>query len=269
METTLSELAESATDELVLCAQSSDENATLHLRRLANLFVDMRSVCVDPLGRGADYTGRSKDYRAAITHVYRSVEGSVDPKRLEQLKNQVRYHVSSIVRERLRTTPGALEEYGFHPKSARERGTDRIRQRRALEEAGIIDAADDSTSHAARLVHGARYLMGLAAEEGLSESSGDAKEYIATSVQQIVEHIPDLVSPPAAVEMSRELFTAVPEGTLRQVSRADRDRADDSLTAIIEHAHELRKETTRSDRVGRQLGGRFGRYEQGDRRAAQ
>lgn len=213
---TISELVHEAAEELRKCATASTELRTIHLRRVASLFVDIREKCEDPAGRGPDWTGRSKAYREAVSEAYREVEDEVPPVRLRQMKSQVRYHFSSIVRERLERDPAMLELFGLQPKSVKDRAFDRIKQRRALEEAGVLDQETENSNATARLVHGARYLLDLAAEEGLTETNKDARDYIRQGVRQIVNHVPDLVPPEDRMELARELLEGVPTESIRR-----------------------------------------------------
>lgn len=212
---TIAELSAEAADELRECAFAPDDLRTAHLRRVANLFVDIRELCTDPAGRGKDYTGRSKEYREAVSAVYRDVEDEVPPVRLRQMKSQVRYHFSTIVRERLRNDPELLDVYGLQEKSVKARNHNRIKQRRALEAAGVLEREADTPNATARLVHGARYLLDLAVEEGTDEANQEARDYIRTGVRQIVSRAPELVPPEDRVELARELLAGVPPEAVR------------------------------------------------------
>lgn len=201
----LSELVHEAADELRECATAPAELRTLHLRRVASLFVDIREQCEDPAGRGTDWTGRSRTYRQAVSEAYRQVEDEVPPVRLRQMKSQVRYHFSSIVRERLKHDPDLLELFGLQPKSVKERSHDRIKQRRALEEAGVLEQETEGVNAAARLVHGARYLLELAAEEGTLDTNQEAREYINHGLRQIMHSTAELIPEHIRLELADEL----------------------------------------------------------------
>ncbi|QUH01434.1 hypothetical protein HUO13_11990 [Saccharopolyspora erythraea] len=241
---TLSDLRDEAVDELLAAANAEGDLATLHLRRLSELYVDMRELCPDPFGRGPDYSGRSKEYRAAVSSIYRDVTDEVSARTLDQIKNKVRYHTSTALRERLADRPEVLEEYGVQRRSVKERLADRVKQRRALVDAGIMSSEEDDPNATSRLVHSARYLLDLAAEEGLEDVTRDARDHIVSAVDQIVSHVPDLVPPAERVRLARNILSSVDDDSLKGQPEPTRERVDQELTETLEHATRLRRQTT-------------------------
>lgn len=235
------ELVHKAADELRRCASAPNELRTHHLRRVASAFVDIREQCEDPAGRGADYTGRSKEYREAISNAYREVEDDVPPVRLRQMKSQVRYHVSTIIRERLADDPDALELFGLQQKSVRERGQDRIKQRRALEEVGILEQWTEGSNATARLVHGARYLLELAAEEGLDDVDQEARDYIRHGLRLMARVAPNLAPAATRVDLVRDVLQGIESGDVSGFSGAERDDLAAALASIRSEVDRLRE----------------------------
>lgn len=244
MSETVSDLVAVATDELLAAASAQDETRTIHLRAMADAMADIRALCPDPFDRGPDWSGRSGDYRAAITSIYRSVEEDVDPDTLRQIKSQARYHLSSIVRERLADDPAALAAYGMQPKSARDRVRSRTRQRRALEDAGILDSEETDPNAASRLVHGARRLVALAVEEGTDGMSTEAREYVQDGVREILSQAAELTAASDRVTLARDMLSTVEPVELRGLPSTRRAETGAVLTEILDGANKLINETT-------------------------
>lgn len=242
--TSVSDMVAVAADELIAAAEATDETRTIHLRALAEAMADIRALCADPFDRGPDWSGRSKEYRDAITGLYRSVEEAVWPETLRQIKSQVRYHLSSVVRARLADDPKALDDYGLLTKSVRDRTRDRARQRRALEDAGILDSPDVDSSAASRLVHGARRLVALAAEEGTAELTLEAREYVRDGMRELLAHAASLTNGPDRIALARDLISSVEPVEIRGLPADRRTATDVVLTELLDGANKLIRETT-------------------------
>ena len=256
----IEELADEAVSELRTATQLHDETRTPHLRRTAELFLQLRERHDDPKGRGPDYTGRSKEYRQAIIEIYEQAFEGVPEELRTRITSQVRYHVSTGVRERLAETPGALEIYGFNPKSLKERATDRVRYRRALLDMGLIDEATDDSGHVARLVHGARRLLQLASEEGLAHSDRETREFVRRGVDQITEAVPALMRDTDKVKAAEKLLADVDEDVIAAQPDPVLDEVDESLTHMIEDATKLRRQTTTAENTVATIDDLLSRY---------
>lgn len=250
-QTTVADLVTAATDELLSAASAEDETRTVHLRNLAHTMADIRALCVDPLGRGSDWGGRSKEYRIAITSVYRAVVDDVPAAALQRIKSQVRYHLSIILRERL--SDDVLGEFGLQPQSVRDRHAYQNRRQRALEAAGIVHDGSDDPNTASRLVHGARHLVALAAEEGTDDLTTDAADYVRDGVRQIIEQVPDLTRDEDRVTLARDLLATVEPSSLGRLSQSRKAAVDEVLTELLSAAERLQRETTSVEAAERQL----------------
>lgn len=96
---------------------------SIALRDLARLAIEIRANCDDPHGRGADWLGRSKEYREAISQIWSLTNASAS------VRSQFRYHTNAALRERV--SPEVLEEYGLILPSVGERSAIIIRNERA------------------------------------------------------------------------------------------------------------------------------------------
>lgn len=238
------DIASEASAEIRKAAHTQDERRTPNVRRVAELFIELRKRHEDPKGAGADLTGRSQEYRSLISSIYDTAFDGVPDVVQTRVKSQIRYHLSTGIRDYLSQFPGALERYGYNPKSVKERASDRIKQRRALLDMGLIDEATSKSSHAARLVHGARYLIQLAADEGLDYSDQADREYVRYGAAQIAQNLPVLLSDVDKIRTACELLSQVAESFTSDQTSENREVLDKALTSVIEDAHRLRRRTT-------------------------
>lgn len=257
---TTEDIASEATAEIRAASLLQDERRTANVRRTAELFLELRKRHTDPKGRGADLAGRSKEYRNLISAVYEEAFDGVPEDVRTRVTSQIRYHLSTGVREYLSQTPGALEAYGYNPKSVKERSSDRIKQRRALLDMGLIDEATSESSHAARLVHGARRLVQLASEEGLEYSDQEDREFVRHGASQIARSLPTLLTDVDKISTACELLNQVGDSFASDQTAADREELDQSLTTIVADATRLRRQTTTVENTVGAIDGLLERY---------
>lgn len=219
----------------------------MHLRRVAEIFVDIREQIDDPTGRGPDWTGKSQEYRDAVSAAYREVEGDVAPDRLRQMKSVIRYHISTVVRDRI-DDPEVLSLYGLQSKSIRDRTREAMTQHRAmisaLVSAGVLDQATHSSSAAARLVDGARYLLELAAEAGLEDADQKARQDIIKAFERVAESAGALTPATTRVALARDYLNGVLEesGALVGFTGTVRDALIETLDEMTATAAHLRRD---------------------------
>lgn len=256
---TLEGIAAQAADAIREAAHLHEERRTQPLRHVAQLFLQLRLAHADPKGRGADLTGRSKEYRNLITSIYEDAFDGVPDEVRTRITSQIRYHVSANVRDHLDQTPGALELYGFNPKSVKERAADRIRQRRALLDMGLIDEATSKSSHTARLMHGARHLIHLAAEEGL-DGDKDDRAYVRHGASQIAQDLPMFLTDVDKIRTACELLHQVADTFASEQTESDLESLDQSLTRVTDDATRLRLRTTTVENTVGAIDGLLERY---------
>jgi hypothetical protein len=92
------------------------EQRTQLLRRIAALSVDMREAILDEAGN-PDWAGRTHAYREHMRDMYAKAGMTAEEK--SNVQAAVRYHVSSLVRERL--TDGEVEALGLVEHSSQEK----------------------------------------------------------------------------------------------------------------------------------------------------
>lgn len=241
------DIAVEAVAEIRKAAHTQDERRTPNARRAAELFLELRTRHDDPKGRGADMTGRSKEYRKLISSIYEAAFDGVPEDVQNRVTSQIRYHLSTAVREYLAQTPGSLELYGYNPKSVKERAADRVKQRRALLDMGLIDEATSKSSHVARLVHGARRLVQLASAEGFEYSDQEAREYARDGVAQIAQTIPPLMRDVDKVKVACNLLRQVDSSFAGGRSKEEIAELDQALVGAVDDATRLRTHTTTAE----------------------
>lgn len=259
-------IAAEAVSEIRSAVFLQEERRTANVRRVAELFLKLRERHSDPKGRGADYAGRSKEYRQLISTIYEEAFDGVPEDVRTRVTSQIRYHLSTGIRDHLAQIPGALELYGYNPKSVKERASDRIKQRRALLDMGLIDEATSESSHAARLVHGARYLVQLATEEGLDYSDQEDRNYVRHGAAQIAQSLPSLLTDVDKIRAACELLGQVSDSFASEQAPTVREEMDRSLTAVLEDARRLRRHTTTAENTVEAINGLLGQYKPREQR---
>lgn len=203
-----------------------------------------------PKRAGAGLDRQVETYRDALASVYRQIEDEVPPKRLRQMKSQIRYHFSVIVRERIGDDIATLDLFGLRKESIKDTNRQAAEQQRALlETVGFLAEDTDSTNAAARLVHGALYLVKMAAEAGLADADQATREGIRNSLREIAQRLPELATAPTRIDLAREILQSIEPGCIRGFSGETRDELSALLVAITIESGRLQADLTGASRL--------------------
>lgn len=104
-----------------------DEEATALFRSIAECLVEVRGKFSRPDG-SPDWKGHTWAYRSFVRDLYD--DAGIQRAEQPRIQAAVRYHIGSVLRERL--DDATLAEYELIPKSPRERSQDRRGNRTAL-----------------------------------------------------------------------------------------------------------------------------------------
>jgi hypothetical protein len=107
--------------------RADEEERTRLLRQIAESLVDARSMFLRHDGT-PDWKGRTHPYRVWVRDAF--ADAGVRAEEQPTIQAAIRYHVSSVLRERL--DDETLADYGLIPKSMKERSADRRQEKDAL-----------------------------------------------------------------------------------------------------------------------------------------
>jgi hypothetical protein len=124
---TLPTLKRRARRQLRDYTKAEAEARTPITRGLAATLVDAREHFLDSEGH-QDWNGKTYPYRRWVRDVFD--ESDVDREESKRIQAAIRYHVGSVLRERL--SPEQLEDAGLIPQTPRERSTERRQTRTAV-----------------------------------------------------------------------------------------------------------------------------------------